>query len=85
MLSAKKIIKCLDDHWPVLETLVGRSTLGSFSFQDVQALIQRHSPGLSSEQVFKEAQRLLQHEVLIPLAKSSQLELTPPTGAASSR
>ena len=75
MLSAKKIIKCLDDHWPVLETLVSRSTVGSFSFQDVQALIQRFSPGLSSEQVFREAQRLLQHEVLIPLAKSSQLEL----------
>ena len=75
MLSAKKVIKCLDEHWPVLETLVSRSALGSFSFQDVQALIQRHNPSLSSEQVFREAQRLLQQEVLIPLAKSSQLEL----------
>jgi hypothetical protein len=75
MLSAKKIIKCLDDHWPVLTTLVSRSQLGSFSFQDVQALLHRHNPAMSSEHVFKEAQRLLQHEVLIPLAKSSQLEL----------
>ncbi len=47
----------------------------NFSFQDVQHLILRHNNGMSSEQVFREAQRFLQLEILIPLAKSSQLEL----------
>lgn len=54
---------------------MARSHLGSFSFQDVQALIKRFSPLLGSEQIYKEAQRLLQAEIFIPLAKSSQLEL----------
>ena len=75
MISPRKILKCLDEHWQVIEALIGRSNMGSFSFQDVQALIKRFNPGYSSEQVFKEAQRLLQAEVFIPLAKSSQLEL----------
>lgn len=75
MISPRKILKCLDEHWQVIEALIGRSNLGSFSFQDVQALIKRFNPGYSSEQIFKEAQRLLQAEVFIPLAKSSQLEL----------
>ena len=75
MLSAKKILKCLDDDWPVLEALANRSQLYSFSFQDVQALFSRYFPQLSSEQVFREAQKLLAQEILIPQAKSSQLEL----------
>ena len=75
MLSAKKILKCLDDDWPVLEALASRSQLYSFSFQDVQALFSRYFPQLSSEQVFREAQKLLAQEILIPQAKSSQLEL----------
>ena len=75
MISPRKILKCLDEHWQVIEALIGRSNLGSFSFQDVQALIKRFNPTYSSEQIFKEAQRLLQAEVFIPLAKSSQLEL----------
>ena len=75
MLSARKILKCLDEYWPVLEALARTSQLQSFSFQDVQSLFQRHYPGLASEQIFREAQKLLQLEVLIPQAKSSQLEL----------
>jgi hypothetical protein len=75
MLSAKKILKCLDEDWPVLEALANRSQLYSFSFQDVQALFSRHFPQLSSEQVFREAQKLLAQEILIPQAKSSQFEL----------
>lgn len=75
MLSARKILKCLDEYWPVLEALTRRSQVQSFSFQDVQALFQRHFAQLSSEQIFREAQKLLQHEILIPQAKSSQLEL----------
>lgn len=75
MLSAKKILKCLDDDWPVLEALANRSQLYSFSFQDVQALFSRYFPQLSSEQVFREAQKLLAQDILIPQAKSSQLEL----------
>lgn len=75
MLSAKKILKCLDDDWPVLEALANRSQLYSFSFQDVQALFTRYFPQLSSEQVFREAQKLLAQDILIPQAKSSQLEL----------
>lgn len=75
MLSARKILRCLDDYWPVLEALATRSQLYSFSFFDVQALFQRYFPQLSSEQVFREAQKLLTQEILIPQAKSSQLEL----------
>jgi hypothetical protein len=75
MLSARKILKCLDEYWPVLEALARRSQLQSFSFQDVQALFQRNFSQLSSEQIFREAQKLLQSEILIPQAKSSQLEL----------
>jgi len=75
MLSARKILRCLDDYWPVLEALTTRSQLYSFSFHDVQALFQRYFPALSSEQVFREAQKLLAQEILIPQAKSSQLEL----------
>jgi hypothetical protein len=75
MLSARKILRCLDEHWPVLEALATRSQLYSFSFFDVQALFQRYFPQLTSEQVFREAQKLLTQEILIPQAKSSQLEL----------
>ncbi len=75
MLSARKILKCLDEYWPVLEALARTSQLQSFSFHDVQSLFQRYYPGLASEQIFREAQKLLQLEVLIPQAKSSQLEL----------
>lgn len=75
MLFARKIIKALDDFWPVLQFLAARSTLHTFSLQEVQALIQRHAPAQSSEQCFRDAQRLLQLEILIPMAKSSQLEL----------
>lgn len=75
MLSARKILRCLDDYWPVLEALATRSQLYSFSFFDVQTLFQRHFPQLGSEQIFREAQKLLSQEILIPQAKSSQLEL----------
>lgn len=75
MLFARKIIKALDDFWPVMQVLAARSTLHTFSLQEIQALIQRYSPAQSSEQCFRDAQRLLQLEILIPMAKSSQLEL----------
>lgn len=75
MRQPRKLIRCLDEHWTLIEWLVERSSHTSFSVQDVQHLIQRANPSLSSEQVFKEAQRLLHLEILIPLAKSSQLEL----------
>lgn len=75
MVSARKLIKLLDEFWPVLEILTARSQLHTFSVQEVQALIQRHNPTQSSEQCFRDAQRLLTHEILIPMAKSSQLEL----------
>jgi len=75
MIAPRKLIRCLDEHWTLIEWLVERSQHSSFSVQDVQHLIQRANPHQSSEQVFKETQRLLQLEVLIPLAKSSQLEL----------
>jgi hypothetical protein len=75
MVSAKKIIRALDEQWPVLEALATQSQFSSFSFQLVQQLVQRQQPQLSSEQVFREVQRLMQLELLIPQAKSSQLEL----------
>lgn len=76
MIAPRKLIRCLDEHWTLIEWLVERSQHSSFSVQDVQHLIQKANPQYSSEQVFKETQRLLQLEVLIPLAKSSQLELS---------
>ncbi|HAT40737.1 MAG TPA: hypothetical protein DCS87_03310 [Rheinheimera sp.] len=75
MISARKLIRCLDEFWPVLETLALRSQHHTFSFQDVQSLVQRYAAQQTSEQCFKDVQRLLQLEILIPMAKSSQLEL----------
>lgn len=75
MINARKIIRSLDEYWLVLETLANRSQTQSFSFQEVQALLHRFIPQMSSEQAFRETQRLVQQEILIPQAKSSQLEL----------
>jgi hypothetical protein len=78
MISPKRIVQTLLDHWPTIQTLIARSETGSFTFQNLQSLIQRHNPAYSSEQSFKEAQRLLTNELVIPLAKSSELELNLP-------
>ncbi|MFC3150324.1 hypothetical protein ACFOEK_04745 [Litoribrevibacter euphylliae] len=78
MISPKRIVQTLLDHWPTIQTLIVRNDSGSFSFQNLQSLILHHNPAYSSEQSFKEAQRLLANELIIPLAKSSELELNLP-------
>lgn len=78
MISPKRIVQTLLDHWPTIQALIVRNENGSFTFQNLQSLIQHHNPAYTSEQSFKEAQRLLSNELVIPLAKSSELELNLP-------
>jgi hypothetical protein len=78
MIPPKRIIQLLSDHWPTVQSLIVHSEVGSFSFQNLQALIQHHNPANSSEQSFKEAQKFITNEIVIPLAKSSELELNLP-------
>ena len=75
MQSPKRIIQCLHDHWQVIEKLIEHSEKDSFSIRDLQTLIQHYNKSLTAEQVFKESQRFLNLEIVIPLARSEQLEL----------
>lgn len=78
MISPKRIVQSILDHWPTLQTLITRNDSGGFSHQTLQALIQHHNPSFTSEQSFKETQRLISNELIIPLAKSSDLEINLP-------
>ncbi len=75
MIPPKRILSAINDYWPLLEVLVKRFNLSDFSFLDVQTIIKQQQPHLSSDKVFKEVNKLLQLEIIIPLAKSSQLEI----------
>ncbi len=75
MIPPKKILSTIDRHWQVIEQLVTRFSLTSFTVQDVQSIIKRLNPELSGDAIYKEAQKLIALEILIPLAKSSQLEI----------
>jgi hypothetical protein len=75
MIPAKKILNTINEHWSTLELLFKRFKHTDFSLKDVQNILKQKNPTWSSERLFKEANRLLNQEIIIPLAKSSQLEL----------
>ena len=75
MIPAKKLLNTIHDHWSVLELLFKRFKLADFSLKDVQNIIKLKNPSWQSERIYKETNRLLQQEIIIPLAKSSQLEI----------
>ncbi len=75
MIPAKKLLNTINEHWSVLELLFKRFKLADFSLKDVQNTLKQKNPSWSSERIYKETNRLLQQEIIIPLAKSSQLEI----------
>ena len=75
MIPPKKILNILSEHWPLIETLITRFNMADFNIHDVQTILKAKYPSWTGEKVFKEANRLLTHDIVIPLAKSSQLEL----------
>ncbi|ATD06112.1 hypothetical protein SIO17_03790 [Pseudoalteromonas piscicida] len=75
MIPAKKLLNMINEHWSVLELLFKRFKLADFSLKDVQNILKQKNPSWSSERIYKETNRLLQQEIIIPLAKSSQLEI----------
>ncbi|TMN39920.1 hypothetical protein [Pseudoalteromonas sp. S2755] len=75
MIPAKKLLNTINEHWNVLELLFKRFKLADFSLKDVQNILKQKNPSWSSERIYKETNRLLQQEIIIPLAKSSQLEI----------
>ncbi|WP_462174279.1 hypothetical protein [Pseudoalteromonas xiamenensis] len=75
MIPAKKILNTINEHWSTLELLFKRFKYTDFSLKDVQNVLKQKNPNWQSERLFKEANRLLNQEIVIPLAKSSQLEL----------
>lgn len=75
MIPPRRILSILDQHWAVIERLINRYALSSFSIQDLQNVLKWANPDWNSETIYKEAQKLLQNDVVISLAKSSQYEL----------
>ncbi|ATC95178.1 hypothetical protein [Pseudoalteromonas tunicata] len=75
MIPPKKILTILSEHWPLIETLIRRFNMADFNIHDVQTILKTKYPTWPGDKIFKEANRLLNHDILIPLAKSSQLEL----------
>lgn len=75
MIPAKKLLNTLTEHWGVLELLFKRFKMADFSLKDVQNAIKQKQPSWSNERIYKETNRLLNQDIIIPLAKSSQLEI----------
>lgn len=75
MILAKRVLNTLTELWPVLETLIKRYKMGDFSIKEVQSIVKQHFPHYSGAQIYKETNRLLNQDILVPLAKSSQLEI----------
>ncbi|EKE73650.1 hypothetical protein [Gallaecimonas xiamenensis] len=75
MHHPSKIIRLLAEHWPTFERLVERFGFSPFSFQDLQGLFRQQYPDWGHDKVFKEAERLLSLDLVLPLPKSSLLEL----------
>ena len=75
MIPPRRILSILDQHWAVIERLINRYALSSFSIQDLQNVLKWANPDWNSETIYKEAQKLLQNDVVVSLAKSSQYEL----------
>jgi len=78
MIPPKRILQTLQDNWSSIQTLITRNESNSITFQTLHALIQHQNPAFSPEQSFKEAQRLINNEIVIPLAKSSEFEVNLP-------
>ncbi|WP_372762593.1 hypothetical protein [Pseudoalteromonas sp.] len=75
MIPAKKRLNTLNEHWGVLELLFKRFKMADFSLKDLQNAIKQKQPSWPNERVYKETNRLLNQDIIIPLAKSSQLEI----------
>ncbi|WP_394190378.1 hypothetical protein [Pseudoalteromonas atlantica] len=75
MIPAKKLLNTLTEHWGMLELLFKRFKMADFSLKDVQNAIKQKQPTWSNERIYKETNRLLNQDIIIPLAKSSQLEI----------
>ena len=75
MIPAKKVLNTLTEHWSVIELLFKRFKMTDFSIKDVQNIIKNKNPHWKSDKIFKETNKLLNQEIIIPLAKSSQLEI----------
>ena len=75
MIPPKRILTNLVENWPLIEALLKRFEFADFSFQDAQSQLKQLEPKLSSEAVFKRVNKLIQLEMIIPLAKSSQFEI----------
>lgn len=75
MIPAKKLLNTLNEHWGVLELLFKRFKMADFSIKDLQNAIKQKQPTWNNERIYKETNRLLNQEIIIPLAKSSQLEI----------
>jgi hypothetical protein len=75
MIPAKKLLNTLTEHWGVLALLFKRFNMADFSLKDLQNAIKQKQPTWNNERIYKETNRLLNQDIIIPLAKSSQLEI----------
>ncbi|WP_404339571.1 hypothetical protein [Pseudoalteromonas mariniglutinosa] len=75
MIPAKKLLNTLTEHWGVIELLFKRFKMADFSVKDLQHALKQKQPSWSNERIYKETNRLLNQDIIIPLAKSSQLEI----------
>lgn len=75
MIPPKKILGYVQEHWSIIEKLVNVYSATSFNAQDLQNLFKQHYPDWPADRIFRESQKALQLDIVIPLAKSSQLEL----------
>lgn len=75
MIAPKRILNAVTEQWSLIEAILKRFGSGDFSFHDIQTILKQQQPSWQSEKVFKEVSKLVQLEIFIPLAKSTQLEL----------
>lgn len=75
MIAPKRILVTVTEQWQLIEAILKRFGTGDFSFHDIQTILKQQQPSWPSEKVFKEVNKLVQLEIVIPLAKSTQLEL----------
>ncbi|WP_115719704.1 hypothetical protein [Gallaecimonas mangrovi] len=75
MHHPSKIIRLLAEHWLIFEKVVERFGFSPFSFQDLQGIFRQQNPDWGHEKLFKEAEKLLSLDLVLPLPKSSLLEM----------
>ncbi|MBQ4833209.1 hypothetical protein J8L70_08150 [Pseudoalteromonas sp. MMG010] len=75
MIPAKKLLNTLTEHWGVLALLFKQFNMADFSLKELQNAIKQKQPTWNNERIYKETNRLLNQDIIIPLAKSSQLEI----------